>query len=54
MKKYRIEPDSKVDLSKWDPEDSSEFDGNKEEGRAGISKWEAGRVAGNPVYRAQA
>ena len=37
MKKYRIEPDSKVDLSKWDPEDSSEFDGNKEEGRAALA-----------------
>ena len=37
MKKYRVEPDSKVDLSKWDPEDSSEFDGNKEEGRAALA-----------------
>jgi PPK2 family polyphosphate:nucleotide phosphotransferase len=37
MKKYRIEPDSKIDLSKWDPEDSSEFDGNKEEGRAALA-----------------
>lgn len=36
MKKYRVEPNSKVDLSKWDPEDSSEFDGNKEEGRAAL------------------
>ena len=37
MKKYRVEPDSKVDFSKWDPEDSSEFDGNKEEGRAALA-----------------
>jgi PPK2 family polyphosphate:nucleotide phosphotransferase len=37
MKKYRIEPDSKVDFHKWDPEDSSEFDGNKEEGRAALA-----------------
>ena len=37
MKKYRVEPNSKVDLSKWDPEDSSEFDGNKEEGRAALA-----------------
>jgi len=37
MKKYRVKPDSKVDLSKWDPEDSSEFDGNKEEGRAALA-----------------
>jgi PPK2 family polyphosphate:nucleotide phosphotransferase len=37
MKKYRVEPDSKVDLSKWDPEDSSEFGGNKEEGRAALA-----------------
>jgi len=37
MKKYRVEPDSKVDLSKWDPEDSSEFDDNKEEGRAALA-----------------
>lgn len=37
MKKYRIEPDSKVDFNKWDPEDSSEFDGNKEEGRAALA-----------------
>ena len=37
MKKYRVEPDSKVDLSKWDPADSSEFDDNKEEGRAALA-----------------
>ena len=37
MKKYRVEPDSKVDLSKWDPADSSEFDGNKEESRAALA-----------------
>jgi hypothetical protein len=37
MKKYRVKPNSKVDLSKWDPEDSSEFDGNKEEGRAALA-----------------
>ena len=37
MKKYRVKPNSKVDLSKWDPEDLSEFDGNKEEGRAALA-----------------
>lgn len=37
MKKYRVKPDSKLDLSKWDPDDSSEFDGNKEEGRAALA-----------------
>ena len=37
MKKYRVEPNSKVDFSKWDPEDSSEFDSNKEEGRAALA-----------------
>jgi len=37
MKKYRVKPNSKVDFSKWDPEDSSEFDSNKEEGRAALA-----------------
>lgn len=37
MKKYRVKPNSKVDLSQWDPEDSSEFDGNKDEGRAALA-----------------
>jgi PPK2 family polyphosphate:nucleotide phosphotransferase len=37
MKKYRVKPNSKVDLSKWDPEDLSEFDGNREEGRAALA-----------------
>ncbi len=33
-KKYRVKPGAKVDLADWDPEDKSEFDGSKEEGRA--------------------
>jgi PPK2 family polyphosphate:nucleotide phosphotransferase len=37
MKKYRVEPGSKVDLDKWDPEDRSEFDGTKEEARAALA-----------------
>ena len=37
MKKYRVESGSKVDLTQWDPEDRSEFDGNKEEARAALA-----------------
>lgn len=32
MDKYRVKPGSKVDLSQWDPGDTSEFDGDKKGG----------------------
>lgn len=38
MKKYHVKPGSKVDLDEWDPGDSSEFDGDKQEGRAALKK----------------
>lgn len=31
---YRVKPDTKVNLSKWDAKDHSAFDGSEEEGRA--------------------
>lgn len=33
MDKYRVMPGQTVDLSKWDPDDRSEFEGTKREGR---------------------
>ncbi len=38
MKRYRVKPDSKVNLSKWDPEDKSKFDGKKADGQAALLK----------------
>jgi PPK2 family polyphosphate:nucleotide phosphotransferase len=35
---YRVEPGHAVDLSAWDPEDRSAFDGHKHEGRAYLAK----------------
>ena len=32
-RKYRVEPGSRVELSKWDPNDKSAFSGDKDEGR---------------------
>lgn len=32
MDKYRVKPESKVNLKKWDPDDDSEFDFTKEQG----------------------
>ena len=39
MKRYLIKPEMKVKLSEWDPNDTSEFKGNKEEGRIEIERW---------------
>jgi len=33
MKRYRVKPDSQIDLSQWDPSDTSAFDGGKREAR---------------------
>ncbi len=38
MKKYLVQPDMKVKLSEWDPNDTSEFKGGKEQGQAEIEK----------------
>jgi len=36
MQKYRVKPGSKVDLSEWDPNDKSVFDGGKKEGKEAL------------------
>lgn len=33
MEKYRVAPGQTIDLSKWDPDDRSEFDGSKKDAR---------------------
>lgn len=38
MKKFLVKPGSKVNLSKWDPNDSGDFKGGKEKGLAEIEK----------------
>jgi PPK2 family polyphosphate:nucleotide phosphotransferase len=38
MKQYKVKPGSKVNLSKWDPNDDSEFQGGKEAGLAEVAK----------------
>jgi PPK2 family polyphosphate:nucleotide phosphotransferase len=38
MKKYRVKPDSKVDLSKWDPNEKGTFEGGKQEGKEAIKQ----------------
>jgi PPK2 family polyphosphate:nucleotide phosphotransferase len=38
LKRYLIEPGRKVRLSDWDPNDTSEFKGNKDQGRIEIEK----------------
>ncbi len=38
MKQYVVKPDTKVSLSKWDPNDTSGFKGNKEDALAEIAK----------------
>jgi PPK2 family polyphosphate:nucleotide phosphotransferase len=38
LKKYKVEPGSKVKLSGWDPNDTGEFEGGKKEGRVEIEK----------------
>lgn len=38
MKNYLVKPGMKIKLSEWDPNDTSEFKGHKEEGRMELSK----------------
>lgn len=38
MQQYKVKPDSKVDLSKWNPNDTGEFKGGKEAGLAEAGK----------------
>src|SRR5689334_1724861 len=38
MDRYRVKPGSKVDLSQWDPKDTSAFHGDKKEGKAHIAQ----------------
>ncbi|MFN8489094.1 MAG: polyphosphate kinase 2 family protein [Caldilineaceae bacterium] len=38
MERYRVKPDSKVDLTKWDPQDTSAFDGDKEKGKDRVAE----------------
>ena len=38
MKQYLVKPDTKVKLSKWDPNDTGDFKGGKEEGFAKLEK----------------
>lgn len=38
MKRYQVQPGNKVDLRRWDPDDTSGFDGGKEEAQAALAK----------------
>ena len=38
MKQYLIKPETKVKLSKWDPNDTGDFEGGKEDGLAKLEK----------------
>lgn len=38
MQQYKVNPDSKVDLSKWNPNDTGEFKGGKEAALAEVGK----------------
>jgi PPK2 family polyphosphate:nucleotide phosphotransferase len=38
MKQNMIKPDSKIDLSEWDPSDTGDFEGGKKEGLAQVEK----------------
>jgi PPK2 family polyphosphate:nucleotide phosphotransferase len=38
MKQYRVKPGSKVDLSKWDPNEKGSFEGGKREGKEAIKQ----------------
>src|SRR5918912_1331447 len=38
MKRYRISPDTKIHLDDWDPNDTSAFDGHKEEAEARLGE----------------
>jgi PPK2 family polyphosphate:nucleotide phosphotransferase len=41
MNQYLVKPGTKVDLSKWDPNDKGDFKGGKEEGLAEVGKLNA-------------
>ena len=55
MKQYLVKPETKVKLSKWDPNDTGDFKGGKEEGlgRTRKTEWQTGSIAGIVVCRAQ-
>ena len=36
MNKYRVKPNTKINLKDWDPDDKSEFNGEKEEGEESL------------------
>ena len=36
MERYRVKPSGQIDLSQWDPNDKSAFDGNKQQGRQAL------------------
>jgi PPK2 family polyphosphate:nucleotide phosphotransferase len=36
MERYRVKPGSQIDLSQWDPNDKSAFEGDKKEGREAL------------------
>lgn len=38
MDRYRIEPGTSVDLSQWDPDDTSGYDGGKKQGRKELDR----------------
>jgi len=38
MDRYRVRPGSRVDLDRWDPDDTGDFRGAKDEGRAQLEK----------------
>ena len=38
MDRYRVKPGKRVDLSQWDPDDTSAFDGSKEQAQDRLSK----------------
>ncbi len=38
MDRYRVKPDSKVDLAKWDPQETSAFDGDKKNGKERVAE----------------
>ncbi|GAB4485521.1 MAG: hypothetical protein Fur0016_11970 [Anaerolineales bacterium] len=42
MKEYRIKPGSKVDLSKWTPNDTGKFKEGKEAGLVEVNKLNSG------------
>ena len=41
VKRYRVQPKSKIDLSRWSPDDKASFEGGKREGRKALLKLNA-------------